>query len=241
MNGIIFCVCSAISVPPIVLKRCRKEHKKMQVKKESQQNQRRCWIWSHDTAWGIRTCLPRLHRKARRKPDLKVRKYLWSRGMISNQERWDLWWAPAHQTTLNGTLRSGLLKSGNPVKCWEQARGETSGWQVCHRWWYGLWHRHRIGLLSQITFILEQSEWPIAKDAEPFSRRFNARHWETFYEVVNFLVFDSGRICILWKELLRQLTFHEKYRRMYYFEEDVRDIWTVDIGTFGWDFWSNSN
>ena len=40
MNGIIFCVCStsAISVPPIVLKWCRKEHKKMQVKKESQQN-----------------------------------------------------------------------------------------------------------------------------------------------------------------------------------------------------------
>ena len=33
-NRIIFCVCStlAISVPPIVLKRCRKEHKKMQMK-----------------------------------------------------------------------------------------------------------------------------------------------------------------------------------------------------------------
>ena len=32
MNGIIFCVCStsAISVPSTVLKRCRKEHKKMQ-------------------------------------------------------------------------------------------------------------------------------------------------------------------------------------------------------------------
>ena len=43
LNGIIFCVCStsAISVPLIVLKRCRKEHKKMQVKKESQQNQSR--------------------------------------------------------------------------------------------------------------------------------------------------------------------------------------------------------
>ena len=43
MSGTIFCVCStlAISVPPIVLKRCRKERKKMQVKKESQQNQSR--------------------------------------------------------------------------------------------------------------------------------------------------------------------------------------------------------
>ena len=47
MNGIIFCVCStsAISFPSIVLKRCRKEQKKMQVKKESRQK-----IWSHDTA-----------------------------------------------------------------------------------------------------------------------------------------------------------------------------------------------
>ena len=37
MNGIIFCVCLtvAISVLPIVLKWCRKERKKMQVKRES--------------------------------------------------------------------------------------------------------------------------------------------------------------------------------------------------------------
>ena len=62
MSGTIFCVCStlAISAPSTASKRCRKEHKKTQVKKESQQNQSRWWIWSHDTAWGIRTCLPRL-------------------------------------------------------------------------------------------------------------------------------------------------------------------------------------
>ena len=52
MNGIMFCVCStsAISVPSIILNRCRKEHQKMQVKKESQQNQSRWWIWYHDAA-----------------------------------------------------------------------------------------------------------------------------------------------------------------------------------------------
>ena len=67
MSGTIFCVCStlAISVLPNVLKWCRKERKKMQVKKESQQSRSRWWIWSRDTVWGIRTCLPRLHRKAR--------------------------------------------------------------------------------------------------------------------------------------------------------------------------------
>ena len=126
MNGIILCFCStsAISVPPIVLKRCRKEHKKMQVKKESQQNQSRWWLWSHDTAWGIRTCVPRLHRKARGKPNQKVRTYLWVRLMCSKQARGDPCWALAHQTTQNGTLTtSGLLKCGNLMKCWEQVPG----------------------------------------------------------------------------------------------------------------------
>ena len=79
MNGIIFCVCStlAISVLPIVLKWCRKEHKKMQVKKQSQQYQSRWWIWSRDAAKGILMCLPLLHHKARWKPDMKV-KYFWA-------------------------------------------------------------------------------------------------------------------------------------------------------------------
>ena len=46
MNGIIFCVCltSAVSVLQIVLEWCRKERKKIQVKKESQQNRSRWWI-----------------------------------------------------------------------------------------------------------------------------------------------------------------------------------------------------
>ena len=46
--------------------------------------------------------------------------------MCSKQEQGDLCWALAHQTT------SGLLKSGNMVKCWEQER-ETRRSQVCHR------------------------------------------------------------------------------------------------------------
>ena len=51
------------------------------------------------------------------------------------------------------------------------------------------------------TFIPEQSEWPIAKDAEPFSRRFNARHWQTFFDLVNVYVFDIGSIRVHGKEL----------------------------------------
>ena len=126
MSGIIFCVCStlAISVLPIVLKWCQKKRKKMQVKKESQQNRSRWWSWSRDAAKGIMTCLPLLHRKARGKPNLKVGKYLWARWMSSNQ---DLWWALAHQTTQNGTLTSGLLKSANLVKCWKHVGMLTKG------------------------------------------------------------------------------------------------------------------
>ena len=44
--------------------------------------------------------------------------------MCSKQVRGDPYWALAHQTTQNGTLtKSGLLKSGNLVKCREQVRG----------------------------------------------------------------------------------------------------------------------
>ena len=95
MNGIIFCVCStsAISVPPIVLKWCRKERTKMLVKKESQQNRSRWLIWPRDAAKGLLMFLPRLRRKPWWKPKLKVRKYLWARGISSNQEQGDLWWA----------------------------------------------------------------------------------------------------------------------------------------------------
>ena len=92
-------------------------------RKESQQNRSRWWTWSRDAAQGIRSYLLWLHQKAWWKPDMIV-KYLWARGLSSDQERWDLWWALVHQTTpQNGILTSsGLLKSGNLMKCWKQER-----------------------------------------------------------------------------------------------------------------------
>ena len=90
MNGIIFCVCLtlAISVLPIVLKTCRTERKKIQVKKESQQNRSRWWIWSRDAAKGLLTCYLLLHQKAWGKPDTKV-KLFWVRKLRSTIKRWD--------------------------------------------------------------------------------------------------------------------------------------------------------
>ena len=118
---------------------------------------------------------------------------------------------------------------------------ETRRWQVCHRWWYGLWHRHRIEPFYKITISLEQNEWSIAKDAEPFSRRCNARHRQTFYDLGNVHVFNNGSICIHGKELPRQVTFHQKDRGKSHFKADVRHIWKVDSGTIRWNFWSVSN
>ena len=114
----------AISVPSIVLKWCRKERKKKQVKKESQQNRSRWWIWSRDAAKGLLTCLLLLHQKARWTPDMKVN-YLWAHVMSSKQGRGDPLYTHTHQATQNGTLiRLGLLKSGNLVICRTQVRGD---------------------------------------------------------------------------------------------------------------------
>ena len=174
MNGIIFCVCStsAIPVPPIVLKWCRKERKKMQVKKESQHNQSRWWIWSRDAAKGLLMCYLLLHQKARGKPDLKV-KYLWARGMSSNKEQGDLFWTLTHQATQNGMMiKHGLLKSGiwwidgswnRTICCIRTAHGQIHCWKRQ----YGFWHRRRIKHVVFIQIILAQGEWSSAKDTGP--------------------------------------------------------------------------
>ena len=123
MNGIIFCVCLtlAISVLQSVLKWCRKEHKKIQVKKESPQNRNRWWIWSRDAAKGLHQLYHLLHQRARGKPDKKV-KLLWARKMSSIVERGDPLFSHIHQATQNGTLMIlGLLKSEN---WWKIERGD---------------------------------------------------------------------------------------------------------------------
>ena len=212
MNGIIFCFCptSAISVPPNVLKWCRKEHNKMQERKSHSKIKNRWWIWPRDTAQGIRTCLPRLHRKARGKPNLKV-KYLWLRGMSSNQEQGDLWWALAHQTTQNGTLTTnGLLKSGNLVKSWEQERGRPADdkFVTGHDMDSDIAAESNLSLKSRsflhrvndrLRKILEHLPEVAMQDIDKRSLI-----WWMFY------VFNIGSICIHGKELLRNFTFHQK-------------------------------
>ena len=113
------CLTLAISVLQIFLKWCRKERKKIQVKKESQQSRNRWWIWSCDAAKGLLTCYLLLHPKAGWKPDMKVN-FLWARGLSSIKEQGALLRTLTHQATQNGTLiKLGLLKSGNLTKWWK--------------------------------------------------------------------------------------------------------------------------
>ena len=49
----------------------------------------------------------------------------------------------------------------------------------------------------------------------------NARHRQTFFNMVNVYVFDIGSIYFHGKELLRKFTFHQKYREQSHDETDV--------------------
>ena len=124
MNGIIFCVysTSAISVPPIVLKWCRKERKKIQGEERV------------TAKW--KPMMNLVSRCTARDPNVlastasESQEKTISKSNTSELVEWpatkngeDLWWTLAHQTTQNGTLtKSALLKSGNLGK---QERGRS--------------------------------------------------------------------------------------------------------------------
>ena len=108
------------SIYRLFWKRCRKEHKKMQVKKESQQNQSRWRIWYRDVV--------------ARDPDRACLDCIWKPGEnqtwksnISELVDWAAsengetsWGTFTHQATQSGMLsKHGLLKGGNPMKCWK--------------------------------------------------------------------------------------------------------------------------
>ena len=140
-SSFVFVWTLAISVLPIVLKWCRKERKKMQVKKESQQNRIRWWIWSRDAAKGILTCLPLLHHKARGKPDMKV-KYLWARGLSSIEER------------------------GRPVK--DASSSSYSEWNVDEKWSSQEWKSDEVMEVRTGRLVNEQPPGLCAEHTDRF-------------------------------------------------------------------------
>ena len=161
MSGIIFCVCSTwtISAPSTSIKRSRKEHKKMQVNKELQQNRSRWRIWSRDAARGIRTCLPRLHLKTLVKTKSESQKVPLSSWNVQQSstgrsvlgasssnssernvdEKWSSqeWKSGEISTHTMEHWRQVVISSGNLVKCREQVRRDPhlTSWSSMTMMW----------------------------------------------------------------------------------------------------------
>ena len=76
---------------------------------------------------------------------------------------------------------------------------------------------------SKIQIILAQSEWSSAEEAKPILKRWNKKQPQTFCDIGNVHVFCIASICIHGEELVRQLAFHQKYKRSHN-ETDVRHI-----------------
>ena len=214
MNEIIICVCLtlAISVPSIVLERCRKEHKKMQVKKELQQNQSLWWIWSHDTAVRDPNVLastasdsPVCTKSESQNVPLRSLNVEQTRtgrpvmGASSNYSEWNI----------DDKWSSQEWKSGEMLRA---RKGETRRWQVCHRWWNELWHRHRIEPFSEITIIIEQGwmidcerNWTVLQKMQCktstnvlcFGECLCLRHWKHLYS---------------WERTTQKICIPSKYR-----------------------------
>ena len=154
----------------------------------------------------------------------------------------DTYWALAHQTTQNGTLtKSGLLKSGNLVKCREQERrdpwmtsfviDDDMNSDIATEWNLSLRSRsslHRVN--DRVRKILDQS----SKDAMQDSNKHSLIWWMCMSSTLEASVF-MGKNCS------DRFTFHQKYREQSHFETDVWHIWKVDSRTIRGDFWSVSN
>ena len=244
MNGIIFCVCStsAISVPLIVSKRCRKEHMKMQVKKESQQNQNRWWIWYHDTAWGIRTCLPQLHRKARCKPKSES------------------------QNVPLSSLNVQQTRTGRPVL--GASSSNYSEWNIDDKWSSQVWKS--VEMLGASTgrpvddkFVIDDdmdsntaTESNLSLRSRSFLNRVNDRLWKMLARSPEDVIQDIDKRSMIWWMFMSSTLEASVFMGKNYsdnlhsikntgedltFKADVRHIWKVDSGRIRWDFRSVSN
>ena len=221
MNEIISCVCLtlAISVPSIVLERFRKEHKKMQVKKELQAK-----IKAYDEFGltiqreGIRTCLPRLHRTARGAPNLKS------------------------QNVPLRSLNVEQTRTGRPVM---GASSNYSEWNIDDKWSSQEWKSGEMlrarkvrpvddkfvidddmdsDTVTESNFslrsrsLLNRVEWSIAKENWTVLQKMQCKDIDKCSMIWrNVYVFDSGSICIHAKKILRQFTFHQKDREKSHF------------------------
>ena len=125
--------------------------------------------------------------------------------------------APESLGTLNLLVKCAANKYGET--CEGVKSGETRRWQVCHRWWYGLWHRHR---------------WII--DFERYWTVVQKMQCKTSTKVLWFWwIFLSSTLeasVFMGKNFSENIL--QKYRERYHVEADVRHSWKVDSRTIRW-------
>ena len=226
-NHLCFCPTSAISVPPMDLKWCRKEHKKMQVKKESQQNQNRWWIWPRDTAQGSNVIASTASESPGKTKSERVKHPLTFVEWAAIKNRRLVMGASSSdnsQWNIDDKWSSQEWKSGDMLGARTGYPQMTSlvTWSG-----YGLSYRRRIERFSKITIILAQGQWSIAKDIGTSSRRCNAWHRQTF---LNWWMFMSSTLeasVFIGKYYSELLHCIKKYRKESHFETDVWHSWKV--------------
>ena len=197
MTGIIFCVCStsAITVPSIDLKRCRKETQ------EDAGEERVTEKIKADDEFGLtiqregseRSCFDCIGKPGENqiwKSERTSEFVKWAAN--KNRQTWDgryhikpLWMEHWRQAAFSRVKILWMLGA--------KKNGENRRWQVCHRWWYGLCRYH-----SWTGWMIDWERcWTN-------SQRCNTRQQQTFFNMVNGYVVDTGSICIHGKELLRK-------------------------------------
>ena len=252
MSGIIFCVCltSAISVLPTVLKWCRKESKTMQVKKESQQNRSRWWIWSRDAATGLLMCYLLLHQKARGKPDMKCQFPLSPQteqhqrtgrlvedAYSSSYSEWNIDKTWSSQEWKSDELME--VRTGRPV--FEQPPGlfteHTDKFIVDDNDMDSDTEAESdMSLFVQI--ILAQGEWSSAKEAEPILKRCNKRQRQTFCFWIMFMS-STLQASVFMGRISQTICIPSKIQWSFsHNETDVRQIWEIDNRTIRRDVWN---
>ena len=212
-NGIIFCVClaSAMSVPSIVLKRRRKERKKMQVKKRVTAKSKP--MMNLVSRYSVRD--PNVLASTASESPVKTKSESQNVPLSSLNE----------QQTRTGRLVMGASSSN------------YSEWNIDDQWYSQEWKSGemlgaRTGRPVDDKFVIDDDldsdtatesnlslrsrsflsrmNDRLRKILDHFFKRCNARYRQTFHDLGNVCVFDIGSICVHGKELLRNFTFHQK-------------------------------
>ena len=101
----------------------------------------------------------------------------------------------------------------------------------------------------------DETESELSLESRSFLHRVNDQVWKRQYQSLKDATKDSDKHSVIWwmfmssnntticihgEELLRQMAFHQRYRRSHN-EADVRHIWEISVRTIRRDLWNEYN